>query len=128
VRETVRVALTSIATRFSNDAPSVDPHVLRRRYGDTSVWPVDAELGLLVLAWTLGPGFAIRGFREALAELIPDFARAARAVGQSPSNPTLVTIGGIARCCLSNGAMVVKWDLDPEVLYWPLDLSKCKGV
>jgi hypothetical protein len=127
VRDAVRVALGSIAAPFSDDAPSVNARVLRARYGVMDAWPADAELGLVVLAWALGPGFTISGFREALGQLVPDYARAARAIGPGGS-PTLITLGGIARCALSNGAIVVRWNLNPEVLYWPLALERCAGA
>lgn len=131
MRQNVRVALRSIATRFSNDASSIDERVLRRRYAAMDAWPADAQLGLFVLAWVLGPGFALSGFREATNRLVPDFARAAKGVRLTPSrvvNPTLVSLGGVVRCALGNGAMVVRWNLDPEALYWPLDLSSSAGT
>lgn len=129
MREDVRVALKSIAARFSDDAPSVDERVLRRRYAALDAWPVDAQLGLVVLAWVLGPGFALSDFREATNRLVPDFSRAARSAGGiGASNPTLITLGGIARCALANSAVVVRWNLHPEVLYWPLDLSSCAST
>jgi hypothetical protein len=127
VRETVRAALCSIAVRFSDDAPLVDERVLRQRYAALDAWPADSQLGLFVLAWILGSGFSIAGFRESVNALVPDFGKAARTIGMG-SNPTLVTLGGIARCGLRNGALVVRWNLKSDILYWPLDLSACKGA
>jgi hypothetical protein len=127
VRDAVRVALGSITARFSDDAPSVDERVLRRQYGALDAWPADAELGLVVLAWVLGPGFSLPQFRESVNTLVPNFSKAARAIG-SGGPPSLITLGGIARCALNNGALVVRWNLDPEVLYWPLELSGCPGA
>jgi hypothetical protein len=125
----VRVALRSIATRFSDDAPSIDERVLRRRYAALEAWPADAQLGLFILAWMLGPGFALAGFRESCNRLVPDFVGAARSVTWIGSpNPTIITLGGIARSTLANGAAVVHWNLDPEALYWPLDLSNCAST
>ena len=99
MREAVRAALNNIAARFSNDAPSVDERVLRSRYGAYGAWPVDSELGLVVLAWVLGPGFAIPEFGRAVNAIVPDFASGARAIKLSPTSveggSTLVTLGGL---------------------------------
>ena len=127
VREAVRAALSTIAARFSDDAPSVDERVLRQRYVALDVWPADSQLGLFVLSWILGPGFSIAGFRDSVNALVPDFGKAARSIGPG-SNPTLVTLGGIARCSFRNAALVVRWNLDPSILYWPMDLSRCRGA
>lgn len=131
MREDVRIALDKIAIRFSDDAPSADASRLRRLYVAMDAWPLDSQLGLCVLSWVLGPGFSIAGFRESVNRLVPDFLAAARAVKRlEPEglNPTLVTLYGIARCALRNGAVVVRWNLDPETLYWPSDLADCAGA
>jgi hypothetical protein len=124
VRDAVRAALESIASRFSDDAPSVDEAMLQSRYSALEVWPADAELGLYVLAWALGPGFSSRGFREAVNTLVPDFARAASAM-EAGNDPSLITLIGIARRALCNATVVTTWNLNPEILYWPLDLASC---
>lgn len=127
MREAVRAALGSFAARFSDGAPSFDERVLRSRYGDTSVWPADGEFGLVLLAWALGPGFHLAGFRQALTGLVPDFDAAARSIGPG-GNPSLVTIGGAARTALRNAAIVVRWNLPSEILYWPAALANCAGA
>ena len=96
------------------------------RYGAMGAWPADAELGLVILAWVLGPGFSHPMFRRSVNALVPNFAEAAQAVRAIGPNPTLVTLGGIARCAFDNGAVVIRWNLDPDLLYWPQDLSRCK--
>jgi hypothetical protein len=125
VRDSVRVALDKIAAQFSDDAPSIDERALRSRYAAVDAWPADAELGLRVVAWALGPGFSMRGFRDAVNRLVPDFSEAASLIMLGPS-PTAVSLTGIARRALFNGATVVRWNLNPDLLYWPLDLSSCK--
>ena len=122
MRDAVRAAFGSIASRFSDDVPSVDERVLRARYSAVGAWPADSQLGLLVLAWVLGPGFSLKGFREAVNSLVPNFDRAALAVSLGGSS-TLTDLGEIARCGFRNGGVVVRTNLDPEALYWPLDLA-----
>jgi hypothetical protein len=127
VRDAVRVALHSIAARFSDDAPLVDLPVLRSRHSALDAWPADAQLGLFVLAWALGSGFAIQGFRERVNALVPDFAGAARAIGPG-STPTLISVGSVVRCTFLNAAIVLRWNLDSKVLYWPSELSRSTGA
>lgn len=124
MRDPVQDALTAIAGRFSDDAPSVDEAVLRSRYSAFGAWPADARLGLGVLGWVLGPGFNVRGFREAVNALEPDFATAASAVALG-DNPTAIAIADIARRAFLNAAVVIDCDLDPNLLYYPFDLASC---
>src|ERR1700755_2587788 len=97
MRDVVRDALETVAIRFSDDAPSIDTRVLRSRYRAYESWPADCELALVLLAWILGPGFKLPGFREALDGLVPDFESAASAVAFRNEGPTLITLGGIIR-------------------------------
>jgi hypothetical protein len=129
VRDVVRVALTHIAARFSDDAPLpfAGERVLRSRYSALGAWPADAEFGLTVLAWVLGPGFSMEGFKQAVNRLVPDFTKAAESIGAG-SSPALVTLHGIARRSFRNASMVTRWNLNPDILYWPLDLSSCPGA
>ena len=127
VRDAVRVALNVTAARFSSDAPTIDARALQSRYGILDAWPADAQLGLCVLAWALGPGFSLKGFREALRPALPDFEGAARAVPIG-ADPEGIVLHEMARRCLENGSVVVRWDLNPEVLYWPMGLSSCVGA
>lgn len=126
LRESVRPALVSIAGRFSSDVPLVDTAALRSRYGAFEAWPADAQLGLSVLAWALGPGFHVRGFRESVNALVPDFARAASTLeALGAKNTSLITLTGIARAAFRNAAVILECDLNPEILYSPLDLTSC---
>jgi len=121
----VRSAFLEIAQRFSDDPPTVNLPVLRRRYAAFPAWPADARLGLYVLAWVLGPGFHIRPFSKAVNQLHPDFAAAAGAIGKG-STPTTIAITGVVRQLFRNASVVVARDLNPSLLYWPIDLSTCK--
>ena len=127
MRDAVRAALPFIAARFSDDAPSVDVGVLRRRYTAFDAWPADAQLGLIVLAWALGAGFNVKGFSDAVNVLEPDFAVAARAIPAS-TDPTRIALESICRQAFRNAAVVVRWDLNSDILYWPCELSDCPGA
>jgi hypothetical protein len=128
LRDSVRAAFLEIAGRFSDDVTPVDPAVLQSRYSVVEAWPADAQLGLYTLAWALGPGFHMKGFREALnSTVVPDFARAASAI-EVKENPSLITLGGIAKHAFRNAAVVVNGDLDYGILYWPISLQSCGPV
>jgi hypothetical protein len=137
MREAVRVALEGIATRFSQDAPSSsfsrDEPVLRRRYSAMDAWPADAEFGLFILSWTMGAGFRLGDFRAKVNAIVPDFhgvsARLGRAGWSGGSPPAaFITLVGIARTAFSNAAIVLRWNLTSDILYWPTDLSRSAGA
>lgn len=131
MRENVKHALQFTASRFSPDALSAEDlvridGVLRKRYAALDAWPADAQLGLYVLGWVLGPGFSLKGFAPSVNRLVPDFAAAARAVGPG-STPTTVSLGGMARQAFRNAAVVCRWNLVADLLYWPLELADHTG-
>lgn len=125
MRDVVRVALANIASRFSDDAPSVDESALRARYSALEAWPADAQLGLYILAWVLGPGFSVPAFRESVNLLVPNFGRAASAITLDENDPALITLSGMVRRAFRNAAVVMDWNLNPDLLYWPVDLTSC---
>jgi hypothetical protein len=113
-----------VTARFSGEPFRVNEATLRKRYVAVSAWPADGQLGLGVLAWTLGSGFSNREFQAAVNEEVPDFLKAAEAAAIGP-DPTSITLLGIARSALRNGAVVLAHDLDPEIVYWPIELTRC---
>lgn len=123
-RRSAREALRRVTARFSGESFKLDEGPLRKRYVALGAWPADAQLGLGVIAWSLGSGFSNREFRAAVNEEVPDFIKAAgaAAIGQ---DPTSITLLGIARSALRNGAVVLAHDLDPEIVYWPIELTRC---
>lgn len=121
----VRAALLATAARYSDETPSADTleAALLKRYAAFDAWPADGQLGLLILGWALGPGFSLPGLKRSLDVLVPDFMAASRAVQVDESKPTLIVLGGLARGCFRNAALVCRWNLRDEVLYWPSDLA-----
>jgi hypothetical protein len=126
VREDVRRALDNLSMAFVVEAPRVDEAILAKRYSALRAWPADAQLGLMVLALVLGPGFRLAGFAEAVNQLVPDFIAASRAIGHGKT-PTAIVLGGIARACFRNAQLVVHHSLDANLLFWPTDLSRTVG-
>jgi hypothetical protein len=126
IRPNVLHALGAIAARFSDDRATVDAASLIRRYSALAAWPADAQLGLVILAWALGPGFSLAGFAKAVNRLVPNFALAAQAVGPGRV-PVAIAIGEAIRVAFRNAAVAMRWNLNTEHLYWPDDLSKSAG-
>jgi GH24 family phage-related lysozyme (muramidase) len=97
---------------------------LRKRWPDFEEWPADAQLALHSWAWGVGP--AARYPTMSAALLARDFAAAAEQVRMVANG---VELHGLKprnranRMLLLNAAVVVADGLDPDVLYWPRDLS-----
>lgn len=128
MREAVHEAMSHIVSRFSHDALSSErlsgiEEGLRKRHPAFDGWPTDGELGLILLGWSLGPGFRLKGFSEAVEQYVPRFDLAAKAVTAS-FDPTWISLGGEIRKALRNAWVVLDRSLD-DVLYWPVELTTC---
>lgn len=51
--------------------------ILRTRFPGYDAWPADAQLGLLSMAWAMGPAFHFPKFMAAVNQVRPDFRTAA---------------------------------------------------
>ena len=128
MRAIVRAELENIAGRFSNESPKADEleAKLTKRYPAFEAWPADAQLGLLLLGWALGPGFSLPGFKDSVDTLEPDFFHAAALI--APAGDVGDGLKAIARQCFRNADLVLRWQLVDSVLYYPIDLSSCIGA
>lgn len=92
---------------------------LRERFGGYDAWPADAQLGLLSMAWAMGPNFRYPKFEAAANALLPDFdvmARESAITGNSPRTEAHDTL-------FSNAAAVLRDNGDPALLYFPNSFS-----
>lgn len=128
MRVLVRAALENIAGRFSDERPKADEleAKLTKRYPAFGAWPADAQLGLLLLGWLLGPGFSLSGFKNTVDSFDPDFRHAAALL--APAGDVGDPIRDIIRQCFGNASLVLQWMLVDSVLYYPTDLSSCVGA
>ena len=86
-------------------------------------WPADAQLGLLSMAWSMGPAFRPKFPRFAAACDALDFATAAiESKEDETGNPGLIPRNSADRLLFSNAAVVLAQGLDPNVLHWPAAL------
>ena len=117
--------------RLSDDAimQMVNSHLsafentIRKDFPGYDSWPADAQLGMLSMAWAMGPGFSHKypKFTAFANGLIPDFqsmAAESGIVGNQPRTEAQNTL-------FSNAAAVLRGDGDPTRLYFPnsFDLS-----
>jgi hypothetical protein len=100
-------------------------------FRDCETWPADAQMGLLSMAWAMGPAFASPphwpSFRAACQ--IPDFDAAAENCRMTEAgNPGVVPRNRANKTLFSNAAAVLAGEADGfyqrSVLYYPTMLMK----
>lgn len=99
---------------------------LRRKFPAFDSWPADAQLGLLSMAWAMGPAFSARfpRFTAAISSLVPDFVTAAHESRISDvDNPGVKTRNEDNRTLFLNAAKVQERGMNANMLYWPLELT-----
>jgi hypothetical protein len=96
-------------------------HVLGVRFPGYASWCADAQLGMLSMAWALGPHFNFP--RMALALRSRDFLLAAEECTISTAgNPGVKPRNERNRVLFRNAAVIERDGLDLDRLYWPRDL------
>ncbi len=130
MRACVLSAMLELGARFSDDAPGDlaqrllrDEGVLRKRYSAFDAWPADGQVGLHTMAIVLGPGFALAGFRRAVDAAVPDFDQAAEHCAIPDGGMTVAVLNARNERLFRNAAVVLRRNLDPELLYFPQDLG-----
>jgi hypothetical protein len=86
----------------------------RTEFADFDNWPADAQLGLLSMAWGMGPAFKFPKFQAFVAA--GDFENAATECRFNPEIGTIVKRNDLDQQCFRNAARVIAEGLDPEVL------------
>jgi hypothetical protein len=96
---------------------------LARHFAGYEAWCADAQLGLLSMAWALGPHFAQGWPRFAMSMRSRDFFLAAEECTISTvGNPGVRPRNERNRVLFRNAAVVARDRMDPDQLYWPRDL------
>ena len=93
---------------------------LKKRFPEFDMWPADAQLGVLSMAWAMGAGFKFKTFEAAV--LKRDFVGAAAACKMNETgNPGLIPRNVANRLLFLNAARVLKspGTYKIETLYWP---------
>jgi GH24 family phage-related lysozyme (muramidase) len=115
--------LTRDAIRALVDSKlSFNEVVLKESFPRFDDWPADAQLGLLSMAWAMGPGFASRWPKFTAACRALDFDKAADECRMSEQgNPGVVPRNDADQKLFRNAARVVQPDngYDADTLYYP---------
>lgn len=93
---------------------------LKKRFTDFENWPADAQLGLLSMAWAMGPGFKFKNFEAACIR--GDFITAAASCKMNEAgNPGLIPRNIANAKLFTNAARVLASPTaySKKELFWP---------
>lgn len=132
---TIRLSMSGV-NDLAERRLAIDDAFLARRFGWYATAPADAQLGVLSMAWPMGPGFQFPKFEA--------FAAAGNwaTYAQSPGQPRVLVGGAANECRIStvgnpgvaprntanlqlfeNADAVLRNGWDESQLYWPVVLS-----
>lgn len=97
---------------------ATDDAYLAKRFPGYVAWPADAQLGILSMAWAMGPGFQFPKFEAAVERLDFDTAAAECAINAA-GNPGVIPRNKANAICFSNAAVSARNGWDPETLIYP---------
>ncbi len=106
--EAIERAVLVRLERIEEPLRSRDPFT---RFDD---WPADAQLGLLSMAWVMGPAFNFPGFQRFAQD--DDWEGAAGVCRISPDAGTVRRRNDLNEQCFRNAARAVAEGIDPEIL------------
>jgi GH24 family phage-related lysozyme (muramidase) len=90
----------------------------RQEFSGFDDWPADAQLGLLSMAWAMGPAFNFPNFQAACAS--QDFRRAADECHMDDTaNPGLRPRNAANRQLFLSAADAIDGNLDADEVHWP---------
>lgn len=91
---------------------------LQERFTEWEMWPADAQLGTLSVAWACGPAFRFPKFEKAL--LVRDWSTcAAESAISTKGAPGIIPRNRAQLICFRNAAEVTRLGLDPNILFYP---------
>lgn len=103
---------------------SNEAYLKSRYYPGWDDFPADAQLGILSMAWALGPGFP-RTFKNFTRHVLAgewNHAIVACKIREE-GNPGVVPRNAANRVCFSNADVAMRKELARTVLHWPEELS-----
>ena len=89
------------------------------RFDHWDEWPADAQLGVLSMAWAMGPGFVAKFPMFTAACRRKDFVTAAKQCIISPAKGTVIERNLRNLACFENAASVMAAGADVSQLVWP---------
>jgi hypothetical protein len=119
---TLRLTEADVRKLVESKADQMAAH-LKMRFKDWDTYPADAQLGMMSMAWGLGPAFNYPKFQAHLK--LREWEGCALECGmQEKGNPGVIPRNQKNRILFRNAAMVEKLSLDPDKLYFPAELGK----
>lgn len=101
---------------------AVNDAFLDRRFGWYRVAPADAQLGVLSMAYAMGPGFQFPKFEAACER--GDWVTSARECRiDTTGNPGVAARNNANALLFQNANAVARNGWDPATLYWPVRLT-----
>lgn len=112
-----------VAAKLEENAVFLKSHY----FEDFASFPADAQLGLLSMAWAVGPGFPLKfkNFTQLVLKgdwagtIAKDASGGYAAKIRETGNPGVVPRNAANRLCFSNAALASKGAFDLEHLFWP---------
>ena len=105
--------------------------VLHGFFPDLDEWPADAQMGLLSMAWAMGPHFprswphfsAACEVRQWEAVATPHGVPSSCQMHEAGTNASFKMRNAANLVLFGNADVVVARGIDPDILQWPLDLG-----
>lgn len=97
-----------------------EAYITAKHFPAFGTYPADAQLGILSMAWAVGPGFpqTFSNFKRAVLDGDWQIAIACCKIREE-GNPGIVPRNARNRALFANANVVVDRKLDPSVLWWP---------
>lgn len=120
---TLRLTDDGIASLVARKLEQNDRH-LAARFGSAQweEWSADSQLCILSLSWACGAGFRFPMFEAAIRAGDWELAERECTISEA-GNAGIKPRNAANRLLLRNAAHVAAHGLDPDVLYWPRDLT-----
>jgi hypothetical protein len=111
----IRLSDSAIQRLFQSTLDAFERR-LKQRFPSYDGWPADAQLGLLSMAWAMGPSFNYPRFQAAAnSDTLPDFRTMANESAIRDNEPRTEA----QKRMFENAAAVVESGGDPDRVYFP---------
>ncbi|RZI53879.1 MAG: M23 family metallopeptidase [Pseudonocardia sp.] len=122
----LRLTEQAIEALISSKLHEMESYLERRPpFTDFQIWPADAQLGLLSMAWGMGPAFKFPKFQSHAS--VRDWTGAADECRFNPDVGTIKIRNDRNQQLFRNAALVEELGLDPSELLWPNRAARSKG-
>lgn len=121
-RDDTKIRLTdeAIDELVAKKLAEFESYLRRKHFPDFDSFPADAQLGIMSMAWAVGPGFPAKFPNFSRCVLARDWTGAVASCKiREEGNPGVVPRNACNRLCFSNAAFVERNGLERSTLHWP---------